>query len=37
MGTWHKMIKQRCVMVVEYGLMTASASGLLYVFFAMTR
>jgi hypothetical protein len=37
MGTWYKMIKERCVMLVEYGLMTLSASGLLYVFFAMTR
>ncbi len=38
MGTWYKMIKGRCVMLVEYGLMTLSASGLLYVFFfAMTR
>jgi len=37
MGTWYKMIKEWCVRLVEYGLMTASASGLLYVFFAMTR
>ena len=37
MGTWYEMLKERCVMLVEYGLMTASASGLFYVFFAMTR
>jgi hypothetical protein len=37
MGTWYREIKERCVLYVEYGLMTASASGLLYVFYAMSR
>lgn len=37
MENWYREIKERCVLYVEYGLMTASASGLLYVFYAMSR
>jgi hypothetical protein len=37
MGSWYRQIKERCILYVEYGLMTASASGLLYVFYAMSR